>query len=212
MAMHRLLAVGTVFALVCVNTVSRAESAGPATSTGAATVTEPTVDDEKKISIGAEFQFVLPVGNWSTTYGSQIGPLLRVGYLVIPSLEITARAGYLFGLIKANAGLESRISNIPVWAGARYFFMHPDAGLYGAGEIGLNNFNTRATGEVLGQRVDSSDSATRFGFNLGVGYANSRALPIDVRAQFMHHNLLGTQSGEKAMLGIGISVGYSVSF
>ena len=52
-------------------------------------------------------------------------------------------------------------------------------------------------------------SPPRAGFNLGVGYVLSKDLPIDVRLQFSYLNLIGTGSGEPALMGLGLSAGYS---
>lgn len=213
--MHRSIALGTVLALLAVSSASFAQESTTAVS-ASATTTEPTTsagsDDGKKMGIGGDLQFVLPLGDFADASGPQIGPLFRFGYRVMPALEVTARVGYLYGLSKDNSGFKTSVSNIPVWVGARYFFMEPGAGLYGAGELGLNNMTFKIDGTLLGQSVESSDSNTRFGFNVGAGYVISKELPIDIRAQFMHHNLLGTEEGEKAILGLGISAGYTASF
>ncbi len=57
-----------------------------------------TDEADKKIGIGVEGQFMLPLGDFSDGTGPQIGPLVRFGYRVTPPLELTARTGYLFGL------------------------------------------------------------------------------------------------------------------
>lgn len=100
------------------------------------------------------------------------------------------------------------ISNIPIWVGARYYFMDAPAGLYGDAELALNLMTASAS---FGG-ASTSTGVTREGFNLGAGYVISQDLPIDIRAQFMYLNLLGTNSGETALMGLGISVGYSLFF
>jgi len=169
--------------------------------------------DDKKIVAGADLQFVLPLNSdYSNVAGPQIGALLRGGYRVMPALEITARIGYLYGLSKSqNTALGSvsySISNIPIWVGARYYFMDAPAGLYGDAELALNLMTASASFGGVSQ----STGVTREGFNLGAGYVISTDLPIDIRAQFMYLNLLGTNSGETALMGLGISVGYSLFF
>jgi hypothetical protein len=165
--------------------------------------------DDKKITVGADAQFILPVGDMSNGTGPQIGALLRGGYRVIPPLEITARIGYLFGLNKdQGAGISTNISNIPIWVGARYYFMDAPAGLYADAELALNLMQANVSGGGL----SGSTGATREGFNVGAGYVISSDLPIDIRAQYSYFNLLGTNSGEKGLMGIGLSVGYSLFF
>ncbi len=167
--------------------------------------------DDKKIVVGGDLQFVLPLNSdFSNATGPLIGVLVHGGYRVIPALEITGRIGYLYGLSKSQGQIAGQdystsISDIPIFVGARYYFMEPPAGLYGAAEIGANLLSVKAS--VAGQ--SASNGATREGINLGVGYVISPDLPIDIRAQFMYLNLLGTDSGEKGEYGLGISAGYS---
>jgi hypothetical protein len=170
---------------------------------------------EKKLSVGGDLQFVLPVGNLSDATGPMIGVLGRVGYRVAPAAEVTGRIGFLYGLSKSrtidlggfgSASFDYGLNVIPVWVGGRYFFMAPDSGLYGAAEVGLNFLRPHVSGG------GTADGSTRFGFDIGAGYVVSPELPIDFRIQLTHFNLLGTESGEKAALGIGISAGYTASF
>lgn len=80
---------------------------------------------------------------------------------------------------------------IPLWGGARYFFMDPSAGVYGAAELGLNVLvPTTSNG-------NAGDSLTRIGANLGVGYVIGKELPIDIRAQFQIYNLLLEESSDR---------------
>jgi Outer membrane protein beta-barrel domain len=171
--------------------------------------------DDKKIVVGGDAQFMLPLNSdFSNASGPWIGVLAHGGYRIIPALELTARIGYLAGLSKSTSetipgagsiSASTSISDIPVWIGARYYLMNAPAGLYGAAEIGINAMTLHATVD----NVSASSGATREGFNVGAGYVISPDLPIDIRAQFMYLNLLGTDSGEKGEFGLGISAGYS---
>ena len=171
-------------------------------------------EDDKKIGIGGDLQFMIPLGDFGKATGPQIGPIFRFGYSVMPQLELTGRIGYLFGLGKtpdgapAGADVSVSVSSIPIWLGARYFFMEPHAGLYGTAELAINLMTQHAS--VGG--VSASNGFTREGFNLGAGYVISKDLPIDIRAQFSYLNLLGTETGENAALAIGISAGYTYQF
>lgn len=172
-----------------------------------------TNEADKKIGIGGDIQFMLPLGDLGDASGPLIGPVLRAGYRVTPPLELTLRIGYLFGLSKETGPVKTSISMIPIWVGARYFFMEPYAGVYGAAELAVNMITPHA--EVGGTSVDG-DSSTRFGANLGVGYVISKDLPIDIRAQFMLLNLLGKEDvagvEEKTYMGLGLSAGYTFQF
>jgi hypothetical protein len=173
--------------------------------------------DDKKIVVGGDVQFMLPLNSdFSNASGPWIGAVVHGGYRVTPALEVTARVGYLAGLSKSQSttiggttiSASSSISDIPVWIGARYYFMNAPAGLYGAAEIGINAMTAKES--VGGASVSAGE--TREGFNVGAGYVISPDLPIDIRAQFMYLNLLGTENGEKALFGLGISAGYSFFF
>ena len=171
-------------------------------------------DEDKKIGIGGDLVFLLPLGDLGDATGPLIGPVFRFGYSVIPPLELTGRIGYLFGIGKTPAGVPSgadvstSVSDIPIWLGARYFFMEPHVGFYGAAELAINLMTAHTT--VLGQ--SDSKGITREGINLGAGYVISKDLPIDIRAQFSLLNLLGKETGESTFTAIGISAGYTFQF
>jgi hypothetical protein len=172
--------------------------------------------DNRLVGVGVDLQLLVPTGSLSDITGPMVGPLIRGGYRVIPALEITGRIGYLYGFTKsvsvpnAPAGAATTswsVSDIPIWVGARYFFMDPPAGFYAAFELALNLMTTHLN---LGTSTDTG--LTREGFNIGAGYVLSPAVPIDIRAQFTMFNLLGKQTDEDSFLAVGLSVGYSFFF
>ena len=175
-------------------------------------------DDEKKIGVGADLQFVLPLGDFGDASGPLIGPVLRVGYRVMPPLELNLKAGFLYGLTKEQGAgaftADVGVNIIPISIGGRYFFIDPNAGLYGGLDIALNLIQPKAS--IGGTSVSGLDSSTRIGTNLGVGYVISKELPIDIRAQFMMFNLLLKEdvagTSEKTQFGLGISGGYTFQF
>jgi hypothetical protein len=193
-------------------------SAAPANASDeeSASVAPTTGGSDKKLRVGADLLFVLPIGNLSNVSGPQIGPLLDVGYRLIPQLELTGRIGYLFAFgTTQNIGgtnVNTSVTNIPVWLGARYFLNEAPAGLYGAAEIGMNFLTAQASATISGQGQSQSTGDTRAGFNLGVGYVISKDLPIDFRLQYSYFNLIGAGSGEGAIWGFGLSAGYSFFF
>ena len=153
---------------------------------------------------------MIPVGEFTRYTGVQLGPLLRLGYRVVPRLEVTLRSGYLFGLdTSAGSGISLNVSNIPIWAGARYFFMDPSAGLYGAAEIGANlmlsHFDANGTDAV----ANGGLALDRGGFNIGAGYVVSKDLPIDLRLQLSYLNLIAADDAGASLLTIGLSAGYT---
>jgi hypothetical protein len=173
-------------------------------------------DKDSKIGVGGDAMLVLPIGDFSDSTGVQFGALGRFGYRVIPQLEITGRIGYIYGFSKSTevGPVKSDVgaSVIPLWGGARYFFFadSPLAGPYAGGELGFNFMNYRASvsGTGTSADVDGDRSYTRFGFSAFGGYVISPELPIDIRGQFIHYNLIG-KGDESAAIGLGISVGYT---
>lgn len=197
-------------------------AAPPAPPAGGAPAAEPAPaaggDDEKKIGIGADLQFVLPLGDFGDASGPLIGPVLRAGYRVMPPLELNLKAGFLFGLTKERSigpvTADTGVNIIPISIGARYFIMEPQAGLYGGLDIALNLISPKAS--VNGTDVSGLESSTRLGTNIGVGYVISKELPIDIRAQFMIFNLLLKEDAagvsESTQFGLGLSGGYTFQF
>jgi hypothetical protein len=179
-------------------------------------------DDDKKIGVGADLQFVLPLGDFGDASGPLIGPVLRAGYRVMPPLELNLKAGFLYGLTKSQGAgaftADVGVNIIPISVGGRYFIMDPHAGLYAGLDIALNLIQPKAS--VNGTSVSGLDSSTRLGANIGAGYVISKELPIDIRAQFMMFNLLlkddqtvgGVKVEEKTQFGLGISAGYTFQF
>lgn len=225
-------------------------SSAPSTSTDYATganASAPKADDTtlltrdnnefRRVSFGAEAQMLVPVGDLSEDSGLLLGPVVRFGYRVARPVELTASAGYLFGLTKSTGTSpiqgEGGLNLVPLMVGARFFFF-PDAeperssdrdlnrpdrysGLYLSTDIGLNLIIPKA--ELNGKSVENLDTRPRFGGNAGLGYIISKRLPIDVRAQFSLLNLFGKEDqvggvkiDEKTLYGIGISAGYTAQF
>lgn len=181
-------------------------------------------DTNPKLAVGADLLLVVPVGNIADGTGVLLGPMLRFGYRPLPPLELTARAGYLFGFDKdVGQGISNRISDLPLWVGARYFFLDPDSGPYAGAEIGGNFLRSsasvpdsvvQAAAQAVGGSavVVTAHDTARFGFDVSAGWVLSKAVPIDLRVQLTDFNLLATSDGEKQLLGIGFSAGYTYRF
>ena len=166
-------------------------------------------DDGKKIGVGGDLLFTLPLGDYADASGPGIGASIRLGYYVMPQLEAYLRAGYQMGLKKEIVpGAKAGLNNIPIYVGGRYFFMQPYAGLYGSVEIGANmlSFSFDPDPPV------KPDGRTRFGATIGAGYVISKELPINIGAQFALLNLIGKESGETDIMGINILAGYEARF
>src|SRR5262245_2474261 len=104
-----------------------AQAPAAASPGGAPAAAPPTAasGEDKRIGVGVDGQFVLPLGDMRDGTGPQIGALVRAGYRVTPPLELTARLGYLAGLSKEQppnallGTIKTSISNIPIWLGGR---------------------------------------------------------------------------------------------
>lgn len=169
--------------------------------------------DEARLAVGGDVHLLVPIGEFARGNAPMLGPLLRVGYRVVPPLEITLRGGYLFGFGKQQGNVTTNFSILPIWVGLRYFVMEPGVGPYGTAEVGANYGRGRAEGTVLGHVIDDESDESRFGFNAGAGYVLSRALPIDLRAQFTYLNVVGRKTdAEQAAFALGFSAGYTASF
>jgi hypothetical protein len=176
-------------------------------------------EPERKVSIGADVAMLVPVGELADDTGLAVGPLLRLGYLVGGGAELTLRSGYLHSFEKTNGGFTRRTSNVPIWFGARYFFTEPHAGLYGSFEMGPNFLLEKRAGfryRIIEGRPDvpftADNTEPRFGLNLAVGFVVSKAVPIDIRAQYSYLNVLGGDDGDDPLMGVGVSVGYTFRF
>lgn len=197
-------------------------AAATATAAPAAPAASPEGDDGKKIGVGGDLLFTLPIGDMADGTGPLIGASLRGGYYVMPAFEAYLRVGYQMGLKKDQGGaFKTGVNNIPIYVGGRYFFMEPFAGLYGNLEIGANIMKGTVDPEPPGF---SSKTNTRLGANVGAGYVISKDLPINIGVQFAIFNLLLKEDSsvsvggttvkieEKTLMGINVLAGYEARF
>ena len=175
-----------------------------------------TNEADKRIGVGIDALFVLPVGNFSNGTGPLAGPVLRFGYRVIPVLEIALRAGYLFATKKTvGPGVLGKVDILPLWLGARFFVWKPFVGPYLAGEAGMNTHLPTLDPSPAGAGGEKlTELRRRFGANLGGGYVVSQDLPIDLRLQILLLNLIGQEDAleESLNIGVSLSAGYTFQF
>lgn len=165
----------------------------PAASTAAAPAAGPVA----KVGVDAAFQ--LPLGNMGDVTGMGFGGLLRGEYRLIPNLNATLRAGYIYSLKKDTAGFKSAVDDIPVWVGAKYFVNEM---FYGGAEVGLNMLKSRVDGSLLGVPVSGSSTDNKFGGDVGVGALFG---DFEARAQFQVMDF----GHSKDSMAIMINVGYN---
>lgn len=175
-----------------------------------------TNDADKRIGVGINAVFLIPVGAFADATGPSVGPVVHFGYRVIPALELAMRAGYLFAASKdQGAGVVGRLDILPVWLFARFFVLNPYVGPYVAADVGANLYLPTREPQLPAPFGDAvTEGRWRFGANVGAGYVLSVSLPVDLRAQLMMPNLGRKEDklNEKNHVGIGLSVGYTLQF
>ena len=177
---------------------------------------EPADEGERRVGVGIEGFFVLPVGNFGDATGPLGGPLTRFGYRVLLPLELSLRVGYFFALSKdRGGGVSTRYDLLPIWVEARLFLQNAYQGLYGALSGGMNIYLPTITPPVPGPEGDRlTELRRRFGAAGGLGYVVSARLPVDFRLQIMFPNLIGQSDDlkEKTDCGVSLSGGYTLQF
>jgi len=175
--------------LLAVASTARAQevTAPPAGDAPAAPAAEPVAApapaaavaaSASKLTLGVDAAFQLPLSsNLSDVTGMGFGGLIRAEYNLIPNLNGTLRAGYIYSLKKDTAGIKTSMDNIPIWVGGKYFFTDM---VYGGAEVGLNMLKATVEGSFLGVSTSASSTENKFGANVGAGVLLSG---LDIRAQ-----------------------------
>jgi hypothetical protein len=126
------------------------------------------------------------------------GALIRGEYKLIPNLNLTLRAGYIFSLKKDIAGLgKNALDNIPIWVGGKFFITDM---IYAGAEVGANMLRSRSEVTFLGSSESSTTSETKFGADVGVGALLG---DLDLRAQFEILNFSETKKSMALMINVG---------
>lgn len=175
-----------------------------------------TNEADKRVGVGIDAVVVLPVGDFATSTGALGGPLVRFGYRVVAGFELSMRAGYLFAASKGQGnGVVSKLDILPLWLEARWLFLRPFSGPYGAVSGGVNIYVPTVTPPIPGPDGDRvTETRRRLGASFGAGYILSDDLPIDLRAQVMMFNLIGQDERlqETEDIGLALTVGYTFQF
>jgi hypothetical protein len=175
-----------------------------------------TNEADKRIGLGIDAVFLFPFGELADATGVLVGPLVRFGYRVLPSLETSLRAGYLFAYTKDQpGGVRTKLDLLPVWIEARWFIIEQFTGPYAAIAGGLNMYLPTIEPPIPGPAGDRvTELRVRGGVNVGAGFVLSASLPIDLRAQILLPNLIGRDDALKEMthFGVSLSVGYTFQF
>ena len=153
----------------------------------------------RKMQLAADGALAVPLGNLSDGAGIGLGALLRYEYVVLPQLNITGRAGFIYHLPKTVNGADSNFWTIPVLAGVKYALNEQ---FYVAGELGLFLNHVSASVMTPFGNISASSSETDLGLTAGAGY---RRGDLDIRLALDILNL--GHAGDN--MTIGANVGYS---
>jgi hypothetical protein len=138
--------------------------------------------------------FQLPLSNLADVTGMGFGGLARGEYNVIPNLNVTLRAGYIYGLKKDVGGAKASLSYIPIWVGGKYFITDM---IFGAAEVGMNMLSFK----VESGGISVTGSENKFGATVGAGVLLSG---LEVKAQLVVLDL--GHSGDS--MALMVNVGY----
>ena len=184
-------------ALLFAATPALAQDATPPPPAGAPAPAGGTMETAKKMTVGADVVGVLPLGDYSNASSFAIGAEGRFEYNVMPKLNLTVHAGYLYHLGTADG---FSLAIVPIYVGGTYELAPK---IFGWAELGLSLIMTSV--DVMG--VSASNSDNKFGFAVGAGY--EVAPKIKVRAGFfMPGSYSNGMGGDTTLYGLMGSVGY----
>lgn len=174
-----LIAAATILSALLAAPLARAEERSAADAEAERERSSTAAAPEKETTLHIEPLALIPLGAIAETTGPGIGATVGFDHRLVPSFSLTGRVGYIGGLDKEKAlgpmKLTSSVSEVPVFAGVKYFFAGQPKGLYYAQELGIV-FTTVAeetkTDDPTLASVNrkGSDTSVLFGGNLGVGY------------------------------------------
>jgi hypothetical protein len=148
-------------------------------------------DTEKKnvvISVGAEL--AAPVGNLGDASSFGLGATAQLEYMATSNVGLTLNAGYInyFGKDYTLPGYGTQkyesLGQIPVLAGARYYFIKD---IYISGQLGFSSF--------------TKDRGTGFSYAPGIGIKFS---VLDATLKY-----LGTSRDGGSLSNVGLRIAYS---
>jgi hypothetical protein len=141
-----------------------------------------------RFSVGAEL--ALPQGDFGDGFGTGFGASVRYESPINDNISWMGTIGYIAFGEKDNSGVT--LSQIPIMAGAKYYFTESFGGFYAGAELGLSMGKVKFDG--------GDDSSTDFGFAPQVGYHLG---VIDISARY----LIVSYDGDDAN-SVGLRVAY----
>ncbi|MEZ4264975.1 MAG: hypothetical protein R3F39_01255 [Myxococcota bacterium] len=120
-------------------------------------------------SIGADFLFVVPVGDYADITNVGFGLLGRYELRLIPEFALTGRVGFVGHVAKkVTNNLKLRTWELPVLVGGRYY---SKIGIWAGAELGLVVMGFRASfPNTQFSSLSRTDTDAKFGIMLSGGY------------------------------------------
>ncbi|MCK5833839.1 outer membrane beta-barrel protein [bacterium] len=151
---------------------------------------------EKAVSGGLELS--IPTGNFGDVAGTGFGVTGQFLYKFKDNIIFTGTTGYIIWGGKDFGTSSYNYSEIPLKAGAKYYF---HTNIYGMAELGLHiySYKFEYTDPWSGNKVSSSDSNTEIGFAPGVGYEmpikDKMSFDVSIRYEIGDLDCLGVRAG-----------------
>jgi hypothetical protein len=133
---------------------------------------------EGKMHAGGQVGISLPMGDFGDGANMGFGFLGNFFYGINANIDLTGSIGYISWGSDADG---ASFSNVPIVAGARYYFQKSQFTPYGVAEIGINNLSFSYESSFFG---DYSVTSTEIGLGLGGGFLYSLGnMDLDVNAK-----------------------------
>ena len=162
------------------------------------------------MSIGGDVGLFMPTGD--------MGDLLSMGFGICPTfqygmnekLAITGTVGYvMWGAKEEILGLETSFTDMPIKAGAKYYFGEGKMKPYGLGEFGFHMLKANVKGTIdmgwLGTyEVDESVSSTEIGISFGAGFEMPMNEKMDLNVLAQYESIMDEESFGNIVIKAGI--------
>jgi outer membrane protein W len=144
------------------------------------------------MKIGGDLGILLPMGDNADFYSMGFGICPTFDYMMNEKMAITGTIGYVsWGAKEEIFGVEYSISDIPIKAGAKYYFGSGKVKPYGLGELGFHMMSFKAEGTMelypgYTYTIDESVSESYLGFAFGGGfeYPMNEKMSLNVLGQY----------------------------
>jgi outer membrane protein W len=162
------------------------------------------------MSIGGDVGLFMPTGDMGDLLSMGFGICPNFSYMMNEKLAITGTVGYvMWGAKEEIMGLEISFTDMPIKAGAKYYFGEGKMKPYGLGEFGFHMLTAKREGTedlgILGTyEVDESSSSTEIGISFGAGFEMpmNEKMALNVLAQY--ESIMDDESFNNIVIKAGI--------